>query len=107
MILDEAIEEIKHSAARGHYGPYPELRKAIQLGIEALEQRKIVKGVAQFAYKVAETMDTLRSSHVFFILQQAFGEETEWSDAEEILHNIITWGKALDEKLPSETEEGK
>lgn len=51
---------------------------------------KITPDVAEFAGKVARVMKDLSSSHVFFILQQAFGEELDWVGAEDLLCNIIS-----------------
>ena len=110
MTLDEAIERNKGIQGNLEYKKlihYKEDIKAIQLGIEALEREKISRQVAEFAYKVAIAMNELRSSHVFFVLQQAFGDETEWGDAQEILNNIIGWSTIAKEPLPSETEEEK
>ena len=50
--------------------------------------------VEHFAYKVASAMNEIRSSHVFFILQQAFdddyGGDLQWDDAQSILDEIIS-----------------
>ena len=46
--------------------------------------------VYDFALKIARTMKDIRSSHVFFLAQQAFGDEMEWKDVETMLDNIIT-----------------
>jgi hypothetical protein len=46
--------------------------------------------VYDFAKKIAKTMKDSSSSHVFFLMQQAFGEEMEWEDVENLLDNIIT-----------------
>ncbi len=45
--------------------------------------------VYDFALKIARTMKDIRSSHVFFLAQQAFGEEMEWKDVEDLLNSII------------------
>lgn len=45
--------------------------------------------VYDFAEKIAKTMRDVGSSHVFFLAQQAFGEEMEWRDVETMLDNII------------------
>ena len=41
----------------------------------------------EFANKVAKVMDELRSSHVFFILQQAYGD-MDWEEAQGILNTV-------------------
>lgn len=72
---------------------YPELVAVRQAEISFLagrdEEAKELRKVVDFAYGVAKTMDDLKSSHVFFILQQAFGENMEWDDVQEILTRII------------------
>ena len=60
--------------------------------------QKLVK-VIDFAYGVARVMDDLRSSHVFFILQQAFGEDMEWDDVQEILTVIIEQSQAFQKEV--------
>lgn len=45
--------------------------------------------VLDFAFRVATVMDELKSSHVWFILGQAFEDAEEWSSAQEILDNIL------------------
>jgi hypothetical protein len=42
-----------------------------------------------FAYKVAKVMDDLKSSNVFFILQQALGDDMAWDEVQEILTVVI------------------
>lgn len=64
--------------------------KALAERDELKERLKGNEGVYEFANKLAQTMLDLKSSHVFFLMQQAFGDETEWSDVEDILNNIIT-----------------
>lgn len=41
-----------------------------------------------FAVKVSKTMLDLSSSHVYFILQQAFGDELDWDEASEMLEHL-------------------
>jgi len=48
----------------------------------------------QFAENVAMAMDKLKSSHVFFIIQQAFGDE-DWRGSQDILDTVIAQSKAL------------
>jgi hypothetical protein len=43
----------------------------------------------EFAVKIAKVMDDLKSSHVYFVMQQAFGEEKAWEDCQEILDEIL------------------
>lgn len=45
----------------------------------------------EFAGRVAKTMDKLRSSHVFFILQSAYPEndDWEWANFQDLLSRII------------------
>lgn len=50
--------------------------------------------VIDFAYKVARTMNELKSSHVFFILQQAFGGDMEWADVQEALTVVLEKSEA-------------
>jgi hypothetical protein len=45
--------------------------------------------VYDFAYKIAKVLKEISSSHVFFIMQQAFGEEMEWDSVVELLNTII------------------
>ncbi len=45
--------------------------------------------VYDFALKIAQAMKDVRSSHVFFLAQQAFGDEMEWQDVEDLLNSII------------------
>ena len=46
------------------------------------------EAVRNFGIKVAEAMDVLKSSQVFFILQQAYPEyadDWEWADFQELI----------------------
>ena len=55
------------------------------------DELKLVKA-KEFGIRVAKAMDTIRSSAVFFILQQAFPEfqdDLEWSDFQDMLTRII------------------
>ncbi len=45
--------------------------------------------IYNFALRIAAAMDDLKSSHIFFVIQKAFGE-IEWEEAEEILRGILT-----------------
>jgi hypothetical protein len=51
-------------------------------------QKSPGRGVTEFAGKIAKAMKELSSSHVYFIIQQAYGP-IDWSEAEEILQKII------------------
>ena len=51
-----------------------------------MKKRKINK--KEFAEKVAKVMDDLKSSHVYFILQMAFGDDLAWYEAQEILNRV-------------------
>lgn len=61
--------------------------------LDALEMiRDVIKDRAEvydFAYKVAKAMDKLKSSHVYFLLQQAFGDETDWSEFQTLLTTVM------------------
>ncbi len=41
-----------------------------------------------FARRIANTMNSLRSSHAFFIIQQAYSD-MEWEEAQSILDEVI------------------
>lgn len=47
------------------------------------------KRTNEFAFRVAVAMDDLKSSHVYFVLQKAFGERLDWSEAEKLMQTII------------------
>jgi len=53
----------------------------------------------EFAIKIAKVIKELKSSHCYFILQMAYGEELDWSDAEELLDKIIDKNKNIKPKL--------
>ncbi len=42
-----------------------------------------------FATKLAKAMLNLSSSHVYFIVQQAYGANTDWGEVAELLRRII------------------
>jgi len=42
-----------------------------------------------FGKKIAKVMMNLKSSHCYFILQMAYGEELDWDSAEDIMKKII------------------
>ncbi len=59
---------------------------------EALAAKEAVEKAAYFGVRVAKAMDKIRSSQVFFILQQAFPEdadEWEWADFQNLLTEVI------------------
>jgi hypothetical protein len=44
---------------------------------------------SKFGKKIAKVMINLKSSHCYFILQMAYGEELFWEDAEELMKKVI------------------
>lgn len=44
---------------------------------------------SEFALRVAVAMDDLKSSHVYFVLQKAYGEGLDWSDAQKTMDGVI------------------
>lgn len=46
-----------------------------------------------FAGKIAKTMKDLSSSHVYFIIQQAFDEDMAWDEVSDMLDEVITLTK--------------
>jgi hypothetical protein len=44
---------------------------------------------AEFGCKVARIMLDLKSSHCYFILQQAYGNYLSWEDAEILMEHLI------------------
>ncbi len=45
--------------------------------------------ISVFAKRIAKVIMDLKSSHCYFIVQMAFGEEKSWADVEEICKRII------------------
>ena len=45
--------------------------------------------VYDFALRLAVAIDDVKSSHVFFVMQKAFGEALDWRDVEKKLGEII------------------
>lgn len=45
-----------------------------------------------FSYKLAKVIKEISSSHVYFVMQQAFGEDLEWAEVESMCKNIIKIG---------------
>lgn len=56
--------------------------------IEQARPDKDMTETINFAGKIARAMDDLRSSHVFFIIQQAYGNDMEWEDAQLIFDTV-------------------
>lgn len=68
----------------------PEAEAAHQellLKCEQVLKDMALKDKVEFAEKVGKVMDDLRSSHVFFILQQAYGD-MDWEEAQAILDKV-------------------
>jgi hypothetical protein len=42
-----------------------------------------------FGKKIAKTMKDISSSHVYFIIQQAYGTDLDWNDAVDILNKVL------------------
>jgi hypothetical protein len=66
--------------------------------VEVIEARKAgrreaveeLKPSLDFAFKVARVMDSLKSSHIFFVLQQAWMDtEMDWEEAQSILDAVL------------------
>lgn len=49
----------------------------------------MMKLSSEFGKKIAKAMMNLKSSHCYFILQMAYGEELSWEDAEIIMKSVI------------------
>lgn len=52
------------------------------------KRQKKLDDAKQFGKKIAKVMDDLKSSHVYFIIQQAYGG-IAWEEAQEILDNVL------------------
>lgn len=50
---------------------------------------EVGKETYEFARFISREMDELRSSHVFFIIQQAFDDDMEWGDVQTMLDKVI------------------
>ncbi len=46
--------------------------------------------IHNFALRLATAMNDLKSSHAYFIVQKAFGEDLAWHDVEEIFKGIMS-----------------
>jgi len=68
----------------------PKLRKRV-----AIYKRTKDVTAASFGKKIARAMLRLKSSHVYFIIQQAYGpppygaQDMSWEEAEEILRKVL------------------
>lgn len=56
------------------------------MGFASMKKLKV--SPSEFGYKIAKTMDKLKSSHVYFIIQMAYGE-IFWEEAQDILTDVI------------------
>jgi len=52
------------------------------------KQKKKLDSATQFGKKIAKVMDNLKSSHVYFIIQMAYGD-ISWDEAQEILDKVL------------------
>ena len=52
----------------------------------------------EFGKRIAKVFDDSRSSTVFFFIQQAFGEETQWEDCQKMLDDVLGEREVADEK---------
>ena len=50
--------------------------------------KKKLDNAEQFGKKIAKVMDDLKSSHIYFVIQQAYGD-IAWEEAQEILDNVL------------------
>lgn len=50
--------------------------------------KKKLDSAKQFGIKIANVMDDLKSSHIYFVIQQAYGD-IAWDEAQEILDNVL------------------
>jgi len=50
---------------------------------------EVGKETYEFAKFVSRAMDNLRSSHVFFIIEQAFDDDMEWGDVQIMLDKVM------------------
>jgi len=66
-------------------------------GAEMNEEIKKKHTAIDFGYKIAKVMNDLKSSHVFFIIQTAYGE-IFWDEAQEILNEVIKDYELLQKK---------
>lgn len=63
-----------------------ELRKLANSILRQINEKK-QDTAAEFGRKIGKVMMDIKSSHVFFIVQQAYGE-ISWEEVEEILEDV-------------------
>lgn len=51
-------------------------------------KKKKIDNAKQFGKKIAKVMDDLKSSHIYFVIQQAYGD-ISWEEAQDILDNVL------------------
>ncbi len=51
-------------------------------------KKKKFDSPSQFGKKIAKVMDDFKSSHMYFVIQQAYGE-ISWEEAQEILNHVM------------------
>lgn len=98
MIAREQIIKIIHPEY-GFVDKFPCCKKAVEQvdAILALVQpeieqaRKEERERIDFAKRLAKVMDDLKSSHVYFILQQAYpeNEDWEWDEFQKLIYRIM------------------
>lgn len=53
-------------------------------------KKQLKDSPTNFAKKIAKVMDDLKSSHVYFIIQEAYGD-ISWEEAQELLNHILKY----------------
>lgn len=53
------------------------------------DRKRRKESASQFGKKIAKVMLDLKSSHCYFILQRAYGEDLSWTEAEEIMKEVL------------------
>lgn len=92
-IVIEATGRINNKHIVYEVVDYLYLNNYLALDNYLTEPNPIDKLVNGFANKVATAMKEIGSSHVYFILQEAFGEDLDWTEAEKILKEVIEFTK--------------
>lgn len=80
------------------------LTESIIVNIKPVWQREAVeeiKETIEFAKRIAVVMDDLKSSHVFFVIQQAY-KDMERTTAQEILDKVIKQSSEILDKIGGE-----
>lgn len=54
-----------------------------------MERYRPIDNAQQFGKKIAKVMDDLKSSHVYFIIQMAYGEDMSWEEAQATLDKVM------------------